>query len=88
MSIDILIPVISKAFGRDLTPELNLFYRARASIGTALNEEGRKFFIQNYPQVVDFMESEEGQKAIAAFIDAWILSVVPKTSSALPEETS
>lgn len=86
MSIDLLVPVISKMVGRDLTKELNLFYRARAAIGQSLNNEGQILFINNYPQIVDFMESEEGQKALTKFFESWILSLVPKTQPQIPEE--
>lgn len=71
MSLDILLPVMSKAIGRDLNVELNLFYRGRAAIGKSLNEAGQKFFIENWKKVADFMETPEGDEAIKAFMLAW-----------------
>lgn len=86
MNIDVLLPVISKMIGRDLSKELNLFYRARAAVGASMDHATQVFFINNYPQIVDFMETEEGKKAIAAFIDSWVLSMIPKTVAEDPKE--
>lgn len=78
MNLNAFIPVISKVIGRDLEPDVNLFYRARASIGTALNPQAQKFFIENWRTIVDYMESPAGQEAIVEFIGSWVNSMVPK----------
>lgn len=70
-----LIPVIAKisyAFGRDLTPEALLFYRARAAIGGALTEDQRVKFMTSWRDLADFMETEKGKVAISAFISSWM----------------
>lgn len=79
MNLQLLLPVLSKAIGRDLQPDVELFYRSRAAVGTALNEQGQKFFIENWRGLADFMETPAGQEAIAAFVDAWVWSTVPET---------
>lgn len=84
MNVDLLLPVISKAVGRDLSPYLNLFYRARAAIGTSLNPTGQKFFIENWPAVVDFMETPAGQKALTQFFNAWGESLKPPSLTSEP----
>lgn len=85
MDINTILPVISKVMGRDLSVEVNLFYRTRAAIGASLNKQGQEFFVKNWPQAVDFMETPEGQKAVAAFINAWAQSLIPKTMEKGPE---
>lgn len=77
-NIHILIPVISKALGRDITNDVSLFFRARAAVGDSLNEEGQKVFAEHWPKLVDFMESQEGKQAISNFLDAWVISFQPK----------
>lgn len=80
-----LIPIASKALGRDLSIEANLFFRARAAVGSALSQEGQLFFMQNWPKLVDFMESPQGQKEIAKLMDAWARSLVPPSLSKPPD---
>jgi len=85
MNLQALLPLASQAVGRDLSVELNLFYRARAAVGSALTQEGQLFFSQNWPKLVDFMETPEGKKAVASLVDAWAQSFVPKSFAKPPE---
>lgn len=80
MNVVELLPLISKALGRDLTPEAQLFFRARAAIGAALPDEDKELFAKNWRQVVDYMESAEGKKSIKTFINHWKKAVTPPES--------
>lgn len=71
MNLSVLLPVISQMAGRDLTPEAQLFFRARSAIGTALSPEGQAHFIENWRGIVDFMETEKGQAALKRFLGNW-----------------
>lgn len=71
MNLALLLPIASQAVGRDLTPEVALFFRARAAIGASQDQEGRDYFARNWRGVVDFMESESGQEALRLFLDTW-----------------
>lgn len=71
MNLQILLPVLSKAIGRDLTPDAQLFFRARAAVGSALSPEGQEHFIANWRGIVDFMETEKGQAALRRFLGNW-----------------
>lgn len=79
------LPIISAAVGRDVSPEVAAFYRGRAAVGEALNPEGRKFVMDNWRSIVDFMETEGGREAIAAFVGAWLNSLIPQPTSQEPE---
>lgn len=84
--IQTFLPILSNALGRDLSIELNMFFRARASIGSALNQQGQEFFIKNWPTIIDFMETPQGQKAISDFMDKWVASLIPPSITAKPDE--
>lgn len=71
MNLALLLPIASQAVGRDLTPDVALFFRARAAIGASQDQEGRDYFARNWRGVVDFMESESGQAALRVFLDTW-----------------
>lgn len=86
MNIQMLLPVISKALGRDISVEVNLFYRTRAAIGASLNQQGQQFFAENWQHIPAFMETPAGRKASAQFINAWAASLIPQTLAAPPVE--
>lgn len=65
------LPTLAQKFGIDLTKEVDLFFRARAAVATTQNQAGQEFVMENWRSLADFMESDEGQMATAAFIDAW-----------------
>lgn len=71
MDMRIVVPLISQIVGKDISGEIDLFFRARASVGDALNDEGQKFFIANWRSMADFMGTEEGMKATSEFVQAW-----------------
>lgn len=79
-----MLPIISKAIGRDLAPDVELFYRSRAAVGAALNQQGQEFFMQNWRGIADFMNTPEGKVATAAFMNSWATSLLPKISVAEP----
>lgn len=83
MNLNILIPVISKIVGKDISEEVELFYRTRSAIGNSLSEESKIFFIQNWKSIADFMETEDGQKATADFVDSWTISKMVKEAKEL-----
>lgn len=88
-NIQMILPVITKVLGRDFTPEVSMFFRARAAVGQSLNQEGQVFFQQNWPKLVDFMETDEGKVAISKFLDAWVESMIPKSiTSSQPTTTT
>lgn len=86
LPIPTLVSLASKALNRDLSVEANLFFRARAAVGTALSREGQIFFMENWPKLVDFMESPQGQKEIAKLIDTWAQTLIPPTLAKPPVE--
>lgn len=85
MSIQVLVPIISKAIGRDIGPDVDLFYRSRAAVGSALNQQGQQFFVQNWRGIADFMYTPAGKAAVAQFMNSWAASLLPKTMAADPE---
>ena len=85
MNLSTLLPLVSKFIGRDITPEVELFFRARSAIGKALNPEGQQFFVQNWQKMADFMESPAGQEATVDFMNAWAVSLLPKPVETPPE---
>lgn len=85
MNINTLLPIISNAVGRDLSIELNMFYRIRAAIGASLTPEGQEYFINNWRSVVSFMETPEGKKATATFLDTWVQSSAPPKMTKIEE---
>lgn len=85
MNLQLLIPIASKAIGRDIGPDVNLFFRARAAVGTSLNPQGQQFFVENWRKLPDFMESPEGQAALATFMNSWAATLVPKPLAAEPK---
>ena len=78
LSLDVVIPVVSRVVGRDISPDVEAFFRARAAIGSALNEEGQKLFQDNWRSIPEFMESAEGKAAIVAFLSEWAKTLAPK----------
>lgn len=71
MNLAALIPLASQMTGRDITPDVQLFFRARAAVGQALSPEGQDHFIKNWRGLVDYMESEAGQKSLKRFLGNW-----------------
>lgn len=88
MKWEALLPILSNLVGRDLSKEANLFLRARDAIGQSLNKEGQEFFTENYPDIVRFMETPEGQKSIGQFMESWVASMVPKSIVREPEKST
>lgn len=91
MSLELLRPLLpsaSQMVGRDLVADLNLFYRARAAVGECLNDQGKAFFIENWPKNVDFMESPEGKEAITAYLNAWAAYLAPKPIAKEPQSAA
>lgn len=78
LSLDVVIPVVSRVVGRDISPDVEAFFRARSAIGSALNEEGQKLFQDNWRSIPEFMESAEGKAAIVAFLSEWAKTLAPK----------
>lgn len=71
MNLELLIPVFSSILGRDLSREYDLFKRSGVALNNSMNDNGRAFFRQNWPSIVDFMESPEGQDALKMFLELW-----------------
>lgn len=46
-------------------------FQLRGSIGAALTEEKQIFVSQNYPNILNFTNSDAGKKAISEFVAAW-----------------
>lgn len=88
MNIQPLLPVLSQLAGRDVAPDVQLFYSSRAAIGKALNPQGQAFFIQNWRGIAIFLESPEGQKAIEVFMTAWAEALTPPAEPAPTEATA
>ena len=89
------IPLIAKATGIDVRQEAELFYRARAAVGTSLSPKGQEFVMNNWRGFVDFMETPAGQAAIVDMVAAWGQSLAPKITApptepgeTKPEESS
>lgn len=82
MNIQQLLQVVSKALGRDFTPEVELFFRSRAAIGAALDSEGQAFFVANWRGIAEFMESADGKEAVELFMASWQESMKPKADAA------
>lgn len=72
MSLAMLVPLVSQMLGRDVTPDVELFFRARSAVGQALTAEGRAYFVENWRSLADYMESEEGQQALQFFLEGWM----------------
>lgn len=88
MNLALLLPIASQAVGRDLTPDVALFFRARAAIGASQDQEGRDYFARNWRGVVDFMESESGQEALRRFLGDWMLANAPEESIQVEDQLS
>lgn len=76
MNPNLVIPIISKIIGKDISQEIDLFYRGRAAIGKTLSDPDKEFFIRNWPTIITYMESLEGSLALSAFLDKWKNSLV------------
>lgn len=72
MNIAPFIPALSTIAGRDVEPDFQAFFRARAAVGAALNEEQRAFFMANWRTAAEFVETDSGQQAIREFVAAWM----------------
>lgn len=72
MNIAPFIPALSSLAGRDVEPDFQAFFRARAAVGAALNEDQRAFFMANWRTAAEFMETDRGQQAIREFVSAWM----------------
>lgn len=86
MDIKNLLPVISQLMGRDLSAELAMFDRTKAAIGAALNQEGQIFVSQAWQGIPAFLETAEGKKAIAAFMDAWVAKIRADYEASIPKQ--
>lgn len=84
MNLETLIPLLSQVMGRDLSPELALFNRTKAAVGSCLNRQGQEFLTLNYKTIPDFMETVEGREATTAFLNAWVKSLLPATITQPP----
>lgn len=74
LNIALFLPVLSKALGRDLTPEANMFFRSRAVIGTVLDDNGREYFKNNWRDLPDFLETDLGKEKLKDLLETWIKS--------------
>ena len=79
MSLDILLPVMSRVVGRDLVEDYRLFTRASGAVDKSLSPHGREFFKQNWKTIIDFMETEDGRAAIVMFLELWAEHLTPKS---------
>lgn len=57
--------------GRDYTPEAEMFFKTRATIGQALDQKGQEFFMQNWRNLPDFLSTPAGQEIIQLTIGMW-----------------
>jgi len=85
MNLQQLLPIASQFVGRDLTAELNAYQRSKAAITAALNLEGQVFLSQYWRGIPDFLETPEGKKAIADFLDAWVVQLHDRYQASLPK---
>lgn len=74
LNIALFLPVLSKALGRDLTPEANMFFRSRAAVGTVLDGNGREYFKKNWRDLPDFLETDLGKEKLKDLLETWIKS--------------
>lgn len=88
MNLLLLVPVISHVVGRDIQPEVDLFFRARAAIGNAQDEAGKVHFVQHWREVVGFMETEAGQEALSRFLGEWMAATAPEESVQVEDQLS
>lgn len=72
MNIAPFIPALSSLAGRDVEPDFRAFFRSRAAVGAALNEDQQAFLIANWRAAADFMETELGHQAIREFVESWM----------------
>ena len=85
MNLQLAIPVLSKLAGRDVSPEIAMFFRSRSAVGAALDAKGQEFFMNNWRALPDFMETPEGQIAIKQFVEQWAKSAQkPEAATSLP----
>lgn len=82
MDISLLLPILAKATGKDITNEIALFYRAKAAVGKSLSPEGQVYVSNNIQSIVSFMESPKGVAALSDFFDAWVNSLEPVSVTA------
>lgn len=85
MNLQQLLPIASQFLGRDLTTELNTYQRSKAAIAGALNHEGQAFLQQYWPGIPDFLETQEGRKAVTDFLDAWVVHLHDRIQASLPK---
>lgn len=71
MNLALLVPIVSQAVGRDVTPDVEMFFRARAAVGSSLSPEGQRHFVANWRKLVDYMETEKGQASLRQFLGDW-----------------
>lgn len=71
MDINTTLSLAKTLLGRDFTPEANMFFRTRAAIGNALDQEGKVFFMNRWKDFPIFLETPNGQKAMAELVAAW-----------------
>jgi len=50
---------------------IGMLFQLKQSIGTALTEEQQIFVSQNYPNILNFTNSDAGKKAISEFVQTW-----------------
>lgn len=74
LNFALFLPVLSKALGRDLTPEANMFFRSRAVVGTVLDDNGREYFKNNWRDLPDFLETDLGKEKLKDLLETWIKS--------------
>lgn len=86
MSLDLLIPILSSMLGRDLSREYALFKRSGLALGRTMNDDGKAFFGKNWPSIVDFMETPEGQDALKMFLELWAEWLAKKAITAQEEQ--
>jgi hypothetical protein len=55
--------------------DIGRLYESKTAIGDALSGEDQNFVSDHYPDIVKFMRSDDGKKAINSFVNSWKLSI-------------
>lgn len=84
MNLEQLLPIASQFLGRDLSGELAAYQRSKAAIAGALNQEGQVFLQQYWRGIPDFLETQDGRKAVTDFLDAYVVHLHDRYRASLP----
>lgn len=75
IDLNTIIPIASQFFGRDMTGDFQNFFRSRAAVGSALDEKQQKFFVENWKNIAQFLETPSGQRVVQESIAIWMKQV-------------